>query len=220
MDIRKSEPTEKAGKSLVIGLFAVATLAAALLLLSCSSAGETSQDQTGPAELDRAETSANAQDPVPGDRPQASANTPGPNPGSDAQDQANTAPIAMSRQKRSEAIRQAGDAPMPNIEALLRQSAKPAPEGSEFSVALTDILIERRVFPRHPQLSKVEKVTKGIDKTIYVFTRDGRQMRLPGNAIEHLSTAPTASILKAANIERLPQAPVDSKPRARDTNQF
>lgn len=115
-------------------------------------------------------------------------------------------PLTVARNKKIEAMRQAGadpSIPKPDIETVLRQSTRPAPENSEFSVALTDILVERRTFLKNPTIAKVEKTTAGGKKSIKVFLKDGRTLDLPGEAIESLATAASTSILKAAGI---PQA--------------
>ncbi len=104
------------------------------------------------------------------------------------------------------------NAPKPDVEQILKSSTRPAPENSEFSVALTDILIERRVFPSHPQLSKVEKVTEGEAKRLTVWLRDGRVLEAPGDSVEGLSTVSSATILKAVGIDARAGQPVQSKP--------
>ncbi len=126
-------------------------------------------------------------------------------------------PLVASRNKKLEAMRAAGNVqPMPpaDIEAILDQSTRPAPENSEFSVALTDILVERRTFKQHEILAKVEKVTEGSKKTIYVFTKDGTKRELPGDAIESISTAQSAAILRAIGIEPKRASPSAAKPNA------
>ena len=125
------------------------------------------------------------------------------------------------RVKRSDALRQAASEqprqPV-DIEAVLKQSTRPAPEDSEFAVALTDIVVERRTFNRHAILARVEKVTEGERSTIYVFTKDGSRRELPGSSIPSLSTAPSAVILQAIGLG--PQRPrvSGSKPKADEKN--
>ena len=130
-------------------------------------------------------------------------------------------PTAATRNKRLDAIRRAGNdpsAPKPDTEEILKQSTRPAPENSEFAVALTDILVERRTFLKHPVLVRVEKVTEGEKSTIRVQTRDGKVRELPGEAIPTLSTVSSSTILGLLNIE-LPGPPAPgSKPRARAKN--
>lgn len=126
-------------------------------------------------------------------------------------------PQVAGRNRKLDQIRQAGsdpNVPKADIEALLKQSARPAPEDSEFSVALTNILVERRRFLKHPILAQVDKVTEGERSSIKVTMRDGRAVEIPGKAIEKLSVASTGSILKAAGLERAPSLPLDRKPSA------
>lgn len=128
-------------------------------------------------------------------------------------------PITVSRNKKIDEMRKAAadpNAPKPDIEALLTASTRPAPEDSEFSVALADILVERRTFLKNPILAKVEKTTNGQNKVIKVFLKDGRTIDVRGDAIETLSTAASSSILKAAGIAApVGQQPSDTKSRVR-----
>lgn len=130
-------------------------------------------------------------------------------------------PMVAARNKKLEAMRQAArdpNAPKPDIEETLRKNTRPAPENSEFSVVLSDILVERRTFLKHPILAKVEKVTDGENKTIRVFTTDGKSLVLPGDAIDNLSTASSASILKAAGMNQPSQQPSEKKIGASNRN--
>jgi hypothetical protein len=130
-------------------------------------------------------------------------------------------PVANARNRKLEAMRQAASdpsVPKTGIETLLKQSTRPAPENSEFSVALTDVVVERRTFLNHPILSRVEKVTDGQRSTIKLLTTDGRTIELPGRAIEKLSIASAASILKAAGLQLPPSQPADRKPGAANRN--
>jgi hypothetical protein len=133
-----------------------------------------------------------------------------------------TVPDPMdARTRKLEAIRQAGSdpsAPKTDVEAVLERSKKPAPENSDFAVALTDVVLERRTFRDHPVLAKVEKVTDGSRSTIKLFTTDGRTIDLPGRSIEKLSTASAASILKAAGLQTPPSQPSDRKAGAANRN--
>lgn len=118
--------------------------------------------------------------------------------------------LMAAKARKIDAIRQAGSGPSAlktDVETLLRQSARPAPENSEFSVALTEILTERRTFLDHPTLARVEKVTDGSRSAIKIFTTDGRTIDLPGRAIEKISVASSASILKAGGLAVPPPRP-------------
>lgn len=117
-------------------------------------------------------------------------------------------PIGDVRKGKMDAMRKAaGNAPPVKIdtEAELKKSTRPAPENSEFAVVLTDSVFERRTFKNHPQLSKVEKTTQGEQKSIKVYFTDGKFIDLPGDKIEFVSTASSASILKAAGMGALPE---------------
>jgi hypothetical protein len=108
------------------------------------------------------------------------------------------------RKSRMDALRDKlkNDAPPVNIdiEAELKKSTRPAPENSEFAVVLADSVFERRTFKNHPKLLKVEKVTEGTKKSIKVFLTDGKVIDLPGEKIDFISTASSATILQAAGV--------------------
>ena len=126
-------------------------------------------------------------------------------------------PLTTVRNKKLDAIRKAGpdaNAPELDVEAILKQSTRPAPENSQFSVALTDILVERRTFLSHPILLKAEKVTDGENKTLHVFTRDGKMFEAQGDRVPLLSTASAAAILKAVGIEAPESRAAAKKPNA------
>jgi hypothetical protein len=97
-----------------------------------------------------------------------------------------------------------------DLEAELKRSAKPAAENSEFGAVLTDVLFERRTFKSHPLLLRVEKLTKGQEKKIKVYLKDGRTLELAGDKIDFISTASSSDILKAAGVE-LPAAARDTR---------
>jgi len=156
---------------------------------------------------------------------QTAATTASASPAGDSnQPNANAAvetPMAATRNRRLDAIRQAGNNPSAtklDIEKILRESTRAAPENSEFGVALTDILIERRTFLKHPVLVRIEKVTEGEKGTIRVQTKDGKVHELPGEAIPALSTVPSSTILSLLKIELPVQPASGSKPRAQAKN--
>ena len=127
-------------------------------------------------------------------------------------------PIAIARNKKIEEMRKAGsdpNVPKLSIEEMLTQSTRPAPDDSQFSVALADILVERRTFLKNPLLSKVEKTTNGQNRSIKVFLKDGQVIDLPGEAIQNLSTASSESIIRAARIKT---APSETKLRGSEKN--
>ena len=111
-------------------------------------------------------------------------------------------PIADMRKNKMEAIRKgAGNSPANiDLEAELKKSMRPAPENSEFGAVLTDFVFERRTFKNHPQLLKLEKMTRGENKTIKVYLREGKIIEIPGTKIDFISTASSASILQAAGM--------------------
>ena len=111
--------------------------------------------------------------------------------------------MGSKRNSKMEAMRrEAENSPPPkiDIEAELKKSTIPAPENSEFGAVLADMVFERRTFKSHPQLLKVEKTTKGGSKTIKVFLKDGKVLEIPGEKIEFISKATSASILLAAGV--------------------
>lgn len=111
--------------------------------------------------------------------------------------------MSSKRASKMEAMRrEAENSPPPkiDIEAELKKSTIPAPEDSEFGAVLADMVFERRTFKSHPRLSKVEKTTKGGNKTIKVYLKDGKVLEIPGEKIEFISKATSASILQAAGI--------------------
>lgn len=111
-------------------------------------------------------------------------------------------PIGTIKKSKMEAMRrEAANSPSNiDLEAELKKSTRPAAENSEFGAVLTDAVFERRTFKSHPLLLKVEKITKGEEKKIQVFLKDGRIIDIPGGKIDFISTASSASILKAAGI--------------------
>ena len=122
-------------------------------------------------------------------------------------------PIGSVRKSRMEALRkEAENSPPPKIdlEAELKKSTMPAPENSEFAAVLADFVFERRTFKSHPRLLKVEKVTKGAQKTIKVYLTDGKVIDLPGEKIDFISTVSSGAILRAAGIGVA--APTEKKP--------
>ncbi len=146
----------------------------------------------------------------------ANTNITNPAPASSGQANVGENPTTLTRNKKIDAMREAGkdpNAPKPDIEAILRQSTRPAPENSEFSVALTDILVERRTFLKDPLLAKVEKTTEGEKSTIRVFLKDGRTKDLPGESINPVSTVSIASILKAAGVSARASQTLSAKPK-------
>lgn len=128
-------------------------------------------------------------------------------------------PIGNVRKSKMEAMRKEAEnssEPKADMETLLKRSARPAPENSEFSAALTDIVFERRTFKAHPQLLKVEKITKGEKKTVKVYLIDGKVIELPGESVPFISTAPSAAILQAAGLSE--RSPAAKKPNAKTEN--
>ena len=128
-------------------------------------------------------------------------------------------PIGNVRKSKMEAMRKEAEnstEPKADIETLLKRSARPAPEDSEFAAALTDIVFERRTFKAHPQLLKVEKITKGEKKTVKVYLVDGKVIELPGESVPFISTAPSSAILQAAGLSE--RSPAAKKPNAKTEN--
>jgi hypothetical protein len=156
---------------------------------------------------------------------QAPAGNPSPNPASEGSlansDRNEQAAQPFQRKRgRDEDRTAAPEATRPAVETeeMLKRSTRPAPENSEFAVALTDILVERRTFNGHPVLSRVEKRTAGEQISIEVRTTDGAVRTLSGNAIPALSTVPTARILELIGRKPAPARESNVKPRAREGN--
>ena len=188
----------------------------ASLLFGCSSGAEISDTnkapkrQTQPAPENTASSSG---DPHSGNTAPTYANA---NTNSAAESQ-----LATGRNKKLDAMRKGANdpsAPKLDVEAILKQSTRPAPENSEFSVALTSVLLERRTFLKHPVLARVEKLTDGERKAVRVQTTDGRVIELPGDAIPALSTVPSSAILKLIKLELPAPRQSDSKPNAPTKN--
>jgi len=130
-------------------------------------------------------------------------------------------PFERMRRRRAEGLKEIPadpNQPVPTLEETLRRSARPAPENSEFSVALTDILFERRTFRGHPVIAKVEKVTRSGKAAVTLFATDGRQIDIPEEAIGSLSTISSSVILRAAGIPEPAQRPAEKKPGAQPDN--
>ena len=128
---------------------------------------------------------------------------------------------AVNRNTKFDVIRRSAAnaaGPKIDIEVLLKDSTRPAPENSLFAAVLTDVVFERRTFIKHPILVKVEKVTDGERSTIKVFTTDGRMVEMPGKVIEKLSVASSASILRAAGIDVPRPRTAERKSGAENTN--
>jgi hypothetical protein len=92
----------------------------------------------------------------------------------------------------------------------------PAPDDSEYSSTMdkTGAAIERRVFHNDPQLVKVEKVWKGVnDKTISIYLKNGKVVKLPGDKIENINSQPASVFLDAAGVKptAAPAAPPAKK---------
>ncbi len=193
----------------MIGVFLLAAALAA-----CSGGSETAR--SGPAAANTSSASSNS-DPASTAQPASSStNVVPPNSVNAAEN-----PLLAAKREKIDAMRRAGSNPAAakaDTETLLRQSTRPAPENSEFAIALTDVVVERRTFLQHPVLARVEKITDGKTSRIKLLTKDGRTVHLPGTAIEQLSVASSASILKAAGIEAPAHRPSDRKPGAANAN--
>jgi hypothetical protein len=80
------------------------------------------------------------------------------------------------------------------------QTGRPAPDDSTFTSTLTDVGRETRIFRKHPQLLKVEKVIEIGKQSVKVYLRSGRVIDLPGEKIPNLSTIPASEILQIAGV--------------------
>lgn len=78
--------------------------------------------------------------------------------------------------------------------------AVPAPENSEFSTSLTDVVTETRTFKNHQRLLKVQKISDNKVSTLKVYLRDGKVITIPGSRIANIGQESSANILRAAGV--------------------
>jgi hypothetical protein len=84
----------------------------------------------------------------------------------------------------------------------------PAPDDSEYSSTMdkSGMAIETRIFHSHPQLIKVTRTWKGVnDKTISIYFKSGKIVKLPGDQIPNINSVPASVFLDAAGVK--PVAP-------------
>jgi hypothetical protein len=199
---------------------AILTFGICLLAVLSSCGGQTET----PAANNKATNSGNNRAATTGTPNGPTANQPASTPGGDGNAAINgnaVNPLTAAKNRKIEMMRQSsGDPSAANVdvEAILKQTTSPAPENSEFAVALTKVVVERRTFLKHPILSRVEKITDGTKSTIKLSTTDGKTIDLLGGAIKNLSVASSASILKAAGLQTPQAQPSDKKPGAANRN--
>lgn len=174
---------------------AIICLFVGLNLVACSSTGENPANEKPVSNRATTAVAANTANPGDGVNKETAAGT-YEEPTSDQ------TPLGKRQAKMEAMRREAENSPPPkiDIEAEIKKSTIPAPENSEFGAVLADGVFERRTFKSHPQLLKVEKTTKGGGKSIKVYLKDGKVIDVPGEKIEFISKATSASILHAAGL--------------------
>jgi hypothetical protein len=62
--------------------------------------------------------------------------------------------------------------------------------------------IETRVFHKDPQISKVDKVWKGVnDKTISIYLKSGKVVKVPGDKWPDIKSQPVQVFYEAAGLK-------------------
>lgn len=80
----------------------------------------------------------------------------------------------------------------------------PAPDDSEYSSTMdkSGEAIETRTFHHNPQILKVTRIWKApTDKTIEIYLKNGKVIRLPGDQFPNINNLPVAEFVKAAGVE-------------------
>ena len=81
----------------------------------------------------------------------------------------------------------------------------PEPDDSEYYTTMdkNGSAIETRAFHNNPQLIKVVRTWKGVDqKTIEIYLKSGKVVKLSGDKITNINTAPASVFLDAAGIKQ------------------
>lgn len=185
----------------------------AIIFSACSSAGDLTKKNKGPATGSNSNTTVitNGAEPAGPQRADANAiSAPGEQ----------VAPVANSVQQKMDAMKKAdtGAPPMDAAEIAAKNS-RPAPENSTFTSYLTDAGYEVRTWKNHPQLLKVEKKTMADGaQTLKVYLRNGRVVELPGQRINPLSTATSAFIVEMASEQLQSGKPATAAPPKKEAN--
>ena len=80
----------------------------------------------------------------------------------------------------------------------------PAPDDSEYSSTMdkSGEAIETRTFHHNPQIVKVTRTWKSpTDKTIEIYLKNGKVIKLPGDQFPNINNLPVAEFLKAAGLQ-------------------
>jgi len=80
----------------------------------------------------------------------------------------------------------------------------PAPDDSEYSSTMdkSGEAIETRTFHHNPQILKVTRTWKSpTDKTIEIYLKNGKVIKLPGDQFPNINNLPVAEFLKAAGLQ-------------------
>ena len=107
--------------------------------------------------------------------------------------------------------------PITDTAAALKPQTRPAPDDSEFFTTMdkSGMPVETRSFHNNPQLIKVTRTWKSpTDKTIEIYLKNGKIVKLPGDQIREINSVPASVFLDAAGVKPSPPPPVD--PAARE----
>lgn len=86
-----------------------------------------------------------------------------------------------------------------------------APDNSTFKSTLgKDGAVETRTFQNHPQISKVVRTTKGNDRTLKVYLKNGKVYDMDPGKYPNFRNMHPGNILKAIGLE--PKVPTEKQP--------
>jgi hypothetical protein len=149
----------------------------------------------------------------------------GPNSGSTANENQTSNsvfvpyPAAPVNSSNGNSLTAVNSNPVANVNSAqkLKMMSYPAPDDSEYSSTMnkSGMPIETRLFHNHPQLIKVVRTWKNInDKTISIYLKGGKVVKLPGDQIPNMNSVPASVFLDAAGTK-----PPASHPSTANTTQ-
>jgi hypothetical protein len=97
--------------------------------------------------------------------------------------------------------------PANNSAMKMKPLTFPAPDDSEYFSVMdkTGMAVETRLFHNNPQIIKVTRTWKTpTDKTIQIYLKNGKVVKLPGDQIQNVNSAPVSVFLDAAGIKASP----------------
>ena len=92
----------------------------------------------------------------------------------------------------------------------------PAPDDSEYSSTMdkSGEAVETRTFHHNPQILKVTRIWKTpTAKTIEIYLKNGKVIRLPGDQLPNINNLPASEFLKAAGLQG---PPTEQRPAKQD----